>query len=46
MGNIIGTVGQLFAGAYWLVLTAGLTWTTAINTRVMPFLIPVIIKAA
>ncbi|AVK64608.1 BioY family transporter [Lactobacillus sp. CBA3606] len=44
IGNIVGAIVQLFAGAYWLVLTANLTWTAAMSSGVMPFLIPALIK--
>jgi len=44
LGNIVGAIMQLFAGAYWLVLSAHLAWPTAINTGVVPFLLPALIK--
>lgn len=44
IGNIIGATIQLFAGAYWLVISAHLSWSAAINSGVMPFLLPAIIK--
>ncbi|MFC6181139.1 biotin transporter BioY [Lactiplantibacillus daowaiensis] len=43
-GNIFGAIIQLFAGTYWLVLSAKMTWTAAISTGVVPFLLPALIK--
>ncbi|AVK62038.1 BioY family transporter [Lactobacillus sp. CBA3605] len=44
IGNVVGALVQLIAGAYWLVLTADLTWSAAMSGGVVPFLIPALIK--
>lgn len=43
-GNLFGAGMQLLAGAYWLVLSAKLSFSAALASGVTPFLIPAIIK--
>ncbi|ETY75089.1 biotin transporter BioY [Lactiplantibacillus fabifermentans] len=44
VGNLLGATVQLLAGAAWLVVSAHQTWAVALNTGVLPFLLPGLIK--
>ncbi|BDZ30211.1 biotin transporter BioY [Lactiplantibacillus sp. WILCCON 0030] len=44
IGNLVGAGSQLLAGAYWLVLSAKLSWPAALSSGVTPFLVPAVIK--
>lgn len=45
IGNILGAMATLLFGMIWLKIGGGMSWLSAFNAGILPFILPGIIKA-